>query len=347
MFDSELPRKARMTFASEKEKVTKLLASLHIRYDEPADYTAIIEKESEIIATGSLKGNVIKYVAVDSKHRQEGLTNKIVHHLMQVAAGNGETHLFVYTKPENELIFGDLGFTTIVCIQNEVVLMENKPLGIQNYVRQLKKAALDKEKIAAIVVNCNPFTLGHLYLIETAAKENDWLHIFVLHENRSFFPTQVRIRLVKEGLQHLTNVSVHDSGDYIISAATFPSYFLKEKQDATRIHARLDISIFGQFIAPALGISRRYVGEEPYCQVTNTYNGIMKELLTKFGVEVIEIKRIAACGKAISASYVRECMKNDNYETVKNIVPATTYNFLISPQGQAIAQAIKVSDQRH
>lgn len=92
-------------------------------------------------------------------------------------------------------------------------------------------------------MNCNPFTKGHLALITYAARACDLLHIFVVEENRSQFPFADRLRLVREGTDHLANVIVHPSGPYMISNATFPTYFLKEGEDAAKIQSELDITL--------------------------------------------------------------------------------------------------------
>lgn len=54
--------------------------------------------------------------------------------------------------------------------------------------------------VGSIVMNCNPFTLGHRYLIEYASKYVDYLYIFVVEEDKSFFPFSDRIDLIKKGL---------------------------------------------------------------------------------------------------------------------------------------------------
>lgn len=57
-------------------------------------------------------------------------------------------------------------------------------------------------------------------------------------------PFAVRRKLVEAGVAHLPNVVLHDSGPYIISNATFPSYFLKDEAAVIDGHARLDLAVF-------------------------------------------------------------------------------------------------------
>ena len=204
------------------------------------------------------------------------------------------------------MIFSDLGFYPIAEVPSKVVLMENKPTGINNYLKEIiqknEQILLDhksKNRSGAIIVNCNPFTLGHQYLIEYAAFKCQTLHIFVLQEDKSSFQSEIRYSLVKEGIQHLDNVVLHTGKDYIISDATFPSYFIKEFQDVVETHARLDLEIFTSYIAPTLGIQKRFVGEEPYCKVTAAYNSVMQEVLPAHGMEIEVVPRMMIKGLQI------------------------------------------------
>ena len=176
-------------------------------------------------------------------------------------------------------------------------------------------------------MNANPFTNGHRYLVEKAARENDVVHLFVLSEDLSHYPGSVRLALVKAGIAPLKNVYVHPTGDYIISAATFPSYFLREDDDVTTIQARLDARIFKEHIAPALGITKRYVGHEPYSAATAIYNNALQQEFA--GTPQLEIvERLRADGEYISASRVRELIANGNLEAVRPLVPPTTFAYL-------------------
>ena len=129
-------------------------------------------------------------------------------------------------------------------------------------------------------MNANPFTLGHLYLTERASAENDTVHLFMVSEDASLIPFKVRRRLITEGTSHLDNIIYHDSGPYIISSATVPSYFQKDMDAVIESHAKLDLVIFTK-IAHALGIGRRYVGEEPHSRATGIYNQIMEKSCQK------------------------------------------------------------------
>ncbi len=244
-------------------------------------------------------GNTLRCFAVSSDHQGEGLLNQIITHLIEVQCARGNLHLFLYTKIKSSKFFGDLGFYEIARVEDTLVFMENRRDGFGAYLRGLEKTKTEGRS-AALVMNANPFTLGHQYLVETAAAACDTLHLFVVSEDASLVPFAVRKRLVAEGVRHLSNVVLHDSGPYIISNATFPSYFLKDETAVIEGHARLDLAVFTK-IAAVLNVTARYVGEEPASQVTGLYNQIMKEQLPKAGIHCIIVPRKQAGEKAISS----------------------------------------------
>ncbi len=327
--------------ASERKEVADFLEEHELLLEKDVDYTIGIYDNDSIIATGSLSGSVLKCIAIDSKYQGEGISNRIISLLINEEYQRGNAHLFIFTKPKNKELFEDMGFKEITSIEGKVSLLENNPNGIKNYIERLKAKRKEGSIISSIVMNCNPFTLGHQYLIEKASKISDVLHIFLVWENRSIFPNEVRLRLLEEGTRHLDNVIIHKGEDYIISNSTFPSYFIKEKNSVVKTHAMLDIKIFGEYIAPALGINRRIVGEEPKDPVTNEYNETMKELLPKYNIEVLEIPRLELDKEVISASKVRKAIKEDDYEFLKKLVPMTTYRFIQSDNAKEIIESIK------
>ena len=322
------------------KKLKTFLARMELIYDEGIEFSVcLFNQDDDIIATGSLEGNVLKCVAVSDKYQGEGLAAKIVTRLVDECYNNNQHHIFLFTKPKNQIMFTDLGFYTIISTE-DVLFMENIKGGIVKFIESLKSPYYGDE-IGAIVVNCNPFTKGHEYLIKAASKECDLLHVFVLSENKSAFPTDVRVKLVKMGVRNLKNVIVHETSDYLISSATFPSYFIKDKENVDNINCTLDLSIFYEYFVKRLNIKKRFVGTEPFCKVTNEYNKQMIEFLNKKGIEVIEIPRYKIDNIEVSASRVRKLLEKGNYKEIQKIVPKTTYDFLISEQGQEIALSIK------
>ncbi|WP_315069427.1 [citrate (pro-3S)-lyase] ligase [uncultured Clostridium sp.] len=326
--------------SKELDKVKDFLKHQDLKFDESIQCTVALYDDSKIIGTGSFEGKILKCIAVDSSYKGMGISNRIVSTLVSEEYRRGNMHLFVYTKPKNQEVFNNLGFYKIAEVPDKVVLLENNPFGISDFVDRIKAKKIDGNIIASVVVNCNPFTLGHKALIEKASKESDVVHVFVVSEDRSIFPAEVRYRLVEEGTSHLSNVVLHKCGDYIISNATFPSYFIKKPDEAVKSHTLLDIEIFTKYIVPALGINRRYVGEEPTCVITRTYNETMKEIMPSRNVEVIEVPRVAYGGEITSASKVRQLIKEEKFLGVKKMVPETTYKFLMSEEAKEIISKI-------
>ena len=330
-------------YPSDKKSLSQIDALLQkegITRDGNLDYICAMEDESgEIIATGSCFGCTLRCFAVSSEHQGEGLLNEIISHLMDVQYTRGNMHLFLYTKVNSAKFFGDLGFHEIARVDGTLVFMENRKIGFPSYLKNLEKTKKDGVS-AALVMNANPFTLGHQYLVETAAKNCDTLHLFVLSEDASLVPFSVRKKLVKEGTAHIPNVVLHDSGPYIISSATFPSYFLKDEAAVIDGHARLDLAVFSK-IAQALNVTERYVGEEPTSQVTGLYNKIMAQELPKAGIVCHIIPRKEVGGKAISASTVRLALQNGDWETLKILVPPTTLDYFTSPEAAPVLERIR------
>ena len=322
-------------------QIDALLEAEGIRRDGNLDYTCgMYDEDMNLIATGSCFGNTLRCMAVSSAHQGEGLMNQIVTHLLDVQYQRGNLHIFLYTKCDSAKFFGDLGFYEIVRIDGQIVFMENRRTGFQDYLDQLAKEKEEGKRSAALVMNANPFTLGHQYLVEKAAAENDILHLFIVSEDASLVPFPVRKKLVMEGTAHLKNIRYHDSGPYIISSATFPSYFQKDQEAVIESHALLDLTVFTR-IAQAMNITRRYVGEEPNSLVTGIYNEIMQKKLPENGIECIIVPRLQSEGKAISASTVRQAIKAGNWEALKELVPKTTLDYFMSPQAEAVIARIR------
>jgi [citrate (pro-3S)-lyase] ligase len=204
-------------------------------------------------------------------------------------------------------------------------LQDSEMPQLNEYISAIKSNA---PKTGSIVMNCNPFTNGHKYLVEYAASRVDMLYIFCVEDDSSFFPFNDRIELIKRGTAHLKNVKVLPSGGFIISQRTFKEYSNKETLQDTVIDPSLDLNIFGKYIAPSLNISIRFAGEEPLDKVTLQYNEAMKKLLPRFGVDFEVIPRMEFGGQAISASRVRKLLSERKFDEIKEIVPISTWEYL-------------------
>ncbi|MEG0377297.1 MAG: [citrate (pro-3S)-lyase] ligase, partial [Eubacterium sp.] len=225
------------------------------------------------------------------------------------------------TKPQNENLFAPLGFYP-VAKTDTVLLMENRKAGISQYKDRLKHETGQKkgDPVGAVVANCNPFTKGHRYLIETAASQCGLLHLFILTDGK--VSLKERMALVKQGTQHIPNLVIHETGDYLVSRISFPDYFIKEA--ITEAWYDLDIAVFCTHIVPTLGITKRFVGTEPTCAVTSGYNKALKEKLPQQGVEIIEIPRLTINHTPVSASEVRRYLQEGQPEKAEPLVVEET-----------------------
>lgn len=331
---------------SDKQSVRELkalLAAEGISLDANLDYIAgLYDDNCELAAAGACYANTLRCFAVDSARQGEGLLGRVLTHLIDYEMERGNSHLFIYTKTDKSFFFKDLGFIEIARVDGLVSFMENRRHGFSSYLEKLAEYKHGDDS-AALVVNCNPFTLGHRWLVEKTAEENGTVHLFVVSEDKSFFPFKDRYELVKKGCADLKNVLLHETGSYMISSAVFPSYFLEDDQTAITAQAKLDVELFKK-IAAALGIKSRYVGEEPFSKVTGIYNEIMSEELPQVGIKCVIIPRKEENGEPISASQVRKLLKENRLEEVRPLVPRTTFDYLLSSVGQRVIEKLKASD---
>lgn len=306
-------------------RVQQFLTQMDLAYDHGITYSVLLQEDGEIVATGSLEANVLKCIAVSPTHQGMGHMATVVTALYGELVRQGIRHCFVFTKPKNQAMFQDLGFYPIVTTQ-DVLLLENQKNGMALYLQGLKEETLigDYGKIGAIVANCNPFTNGHRYLIEQASHDCDLLHLFILSQGEGMFTAQERYAMVQAGVADLPNVCLHQTGDYLISHATFPTYFIKEQ--AHQANCLLDLTLFHQYIAKALHIQVRYVGQEPFCAVTNNYNRTMEQYFADKDIAFVELPRKTVDETPISATFVREHI--GQWDAIAPCVPVTTLSYL-------------------
>lgn len=360
------------TTPRQRQRIEAFLKRNGLRFDDMHYYAAITDDDGEMIAGGGLKGNVIKCVAVDDAHKGETIANTLISHLIAHANEEGHSNVMLFTKPKNRQLFESLSFR-LLAEAPEAVLMETGIGGINNMVEQLKKIKEEGEVCkennqeckkeektnlnittpqhlnpstpqplttttplrGVVVMNCNPFTLGHRYLIEQAAKQVERLFVMVVREDCSLFSYAERKAMVEQGVAHLKNVTVIDGSEYAISQTTFPTYFLKRLDDAADTQMLLDLDLFRRHIAPALGATVRFVGTEPTDQLTRRYNELMHEVLT----DVREISRLEKDGNAVSASRVRKAMEQGDMSTIRQLVPPTTLPYIIAHLATQALQA--------
>lgn len=337
-----------LTMSLWRRRVEQFLEANQLRLDE-VDYYAVVTRpdSDEILAGGGLQGDVVKCIAVGEQLRDEHISNRLISHLISEASQRGHQSVKVFTKPQNRQIFESLGFR-LVGEAPLAILMENGQ-GIERYKSYLQGVsdAISRTPIpphphtsGIIVMNANPFTRGHQYLIEQAAQQVEHLFVIPVKEDKSLFPYVERKAMIEAAIKLIESKSPSLSGegrggasitlcegsDYAISAATFPTYFLKRLDDAADTQMRLDLDIFKRHLAPALSATIRFVGSEPDDALTCHYNELMREMLP----EVREIERLQENGEVVSASKVRKALENGDFQRAAALVPPTTIPYLLA-----------------
>jgi len=305
-----------------------------LRWEGAPERCAVVKDEERIYASAAIDANVIKYVAVDAGFRQTGWAAMLVSMLIEDAYMRGRTHLFLFTKSENAASFSGMGFSEISEYMG-VSLLECGMGDVKSFARKLEKHAVPGVN-GAIVMNANPFTLGHRYLIETAANKVDRLHVFMVREEKSVFPFESRYGILRKSVSDLENVVVHKGGEYILSHVTFPSYFMKASGEHSAWQAGLDVELFRKHIAPSVHAAVRFAGDEPFDPATGAYNEKMLEILPAHGIRVEILPRFEIGGEAVSASRVREYLKKGETEKAYALLPEATKEFLETDEGKKI-----------
>lgn len=343
------------TIPRQRRQIEMFLQTNGLRYDDVDYYAAIVDESSdEMIAGGGLKGSVIKCVAVADGHKGEAVANVIVSHLIAKANAEGCQCVKLYTKPDNRQLFESLSFRLIAESPN-AILMETGVGGIEKYSEELRVKSEElgvkseelkndesvvlnaRKPIGVIVMNANPFTLGHRFLVEQSSELVERLYVVVVREDCSMFSYNERKAMVSQGVRDIGNVVVVDGSDYAVSAATFPTYFLKQLSDATDTQIILDLDLYRRRIAPALGATIRFFGSEPTDPLTRRYNELMHQQLGEEHVH--EIQRKQQEGSAISASRVRKAMMEGCLWDAIQLVPPTTIPYIIGHLASMALQA--------
>lgn len=331
----------------QRRRIEQFLGANGLRLDDVDYYATLVDETTdEIVAGGGLKGGVIKCVAVADGHKGEAVANQIVSHLIAQANADGHQCVKLFTKPQNQRMFESMSFR-LLAEAPKAILMETGIGGIKRYSEELES---EKEKVKSeksngklhhnntspqhpimplsgiIIMNCNPFTLGHRYLIEQTAQQVETLYILVVREDCSMFSYDERKAIISRGVADLDNVVVCDGSEYSISATTFPTYFLKSLSDASDTQMTLDIDLYRRHIAPALGATVRFVGTEPDDPLTRRYNELMKSMLP----DVREVARLEKNGVAVSASRVRKAIVENHLAQAARLVPPTTVPYIVA-----------------
>ncbi|MBR5660212.1 MAG: [Bacteroidales bacterium] len=331
-----------------RRQVENFLTANGLRLEVVDDYFSVLDGDGSIVAGAGLAGDVIKCVAVVASARSRGLVAPLVSHIIAYASAKGIANLKVFTKPENEAIFTSLGFH-IIAKAPLAILMENGH-GLEDYLKSCSAAAkpgFDRpdsigcpSTAGVIIMNANPFTLGHKYLVEKASGQVGKLFVIPVKEDVSLFPYEERLEMIRRGCEGLATVL--EGSEYQISATTFPTYFLKDLTEAAETQMRLDLDLFARHIAPSLGVTVRFVGSEPSDPLTARYNELMKEILQAYGISVVELSRLSLDGNLagyIQASDVRKALEHGSFRNAVVMTPQTTWPYLVA---ELVARSLRI-----
>lgn len=341
-------QKINLNISFQKEKLILFLAQNGLIFDSLESAYCIFNEAEEIIASGGREKNILKCFAVNPVYKGLGLTGEIISALLKEGYKAGYKSFFIFTKKKTIDFFIEANFSVLQTTDDSALLYRGEKSVEESLKEKVKTYYPDfifpqngndtvvcsNHKNAAIVMNANPFTLGHRYLTEKAYEfcgTEKKLFVFVVETDNSFFSFKERFALVQENVKDLNNVFVLPSSEFLISAATFPSYFLKEKTLVQKNQTQLDARMFLKYFVPLFNIGVRFLGEEPLDKNTELYNETLQnELPPACSVKIIPRKKIITENSEmfISATAVREAYKNGNLEKVKNYIPAATYTFL-------------------
>lgn len=325
MFGEYELREIALSITLERKKVETLLQKNGLRLAPLDTFVGIFDNNDELVGGGGIKENIIKCVAILSDHRKESLANALISRLREIVLRKGYDNILVFTKPKNESVFHSLAFYTIARSPNAIFL-ESNPRCISSFTKRLGKLYKEGQN-GAIVIHGNPFTLGHQALIKYASRKVDNLYVFLVNDNSSAFSYNERYEMLTTATKMFPNVTVINGEQYILSAATFPSYFLKDASEAADAQMDIDLDIFEKYIIPTLHLIVRFVGSEQTDKLTYRYNERMKSFLS---IEIREMQRISICNTIVSASLVRNYIKNCEASKGFSFVPLSTIPFILS-----------------
>jgi [citrate (pro-3S)-lyase] ligase len=336
-----------------------LLASASLALPEERDYGLGYYEDGALQACGFLAGNILCGFCVAQHARGGGIATGILSRLVLHGKECGINHFFIFTKAAEAEKFAAAGFDLVAKSRQAALLEQGKPCYADWLAATRQSIAAHIRPVSAhgqlpctgaIVMNANPFTLGHEYLARTAAAACERLLVFVVEEDVSVTPFAVRYALVRQGLADVENALVLPSGPYMVSRASFPAYFTAN-ETLGAVHAGLDCAIFATRIASDLGIAVRFVGTEPFDNVTSEYNAVMAREFAAHGLELREIPRLERDGAAVSASRVRALLHGHAREGVwrdlEGLLPPVTLNFLRSEDGAELRRRLMTHEGRH
>lgn len=224
-------------------------------------------------------------------------------------------------------------------------IKKHKILGkslMNSYIEYINKHKVDTPKnqvVGSVILTANPVTKGHEYLIKVAKSKCDLLYVFIVEEDSFEFSTIERMELVRAIIDD-SNIVVLSTGKVMTARYTFPDYFQKSHTNVhTEISPMSDLHfyLFGAVVAPILGITKRFIGEEKKGSVTDYYNKKLQSILPSYKIDVEIIPRLCdGKNSAISATTVREMIANCNYDGLSDFLSPYVLKYILNTRSEIL-----------
>lgn len=324
----------------EIREIWDYLSKHGVEFDNP-EKTVVARDKGKIIGTGSVDGKVMKYFFVEDEYKGMKILPNMYNSLLTYLLDKNILEHFIFTAPENEMIFTGIGLKKVLST-NRVLLLEGGFSSYNSWIKKIKtNLNPEVETRGAIVANCNPMTKGHKYLIDYAKEKVDELLVFIVEEDKSVFATEDRYNIVKNEYKDEDKVVVVLGGPYIISQVTFPTYFIKKFDETTDIYTELDAMLFSRKIAVDLQIDIRFVGDEPIDLLTAQYNSKLLKSTENVKLTLEKIDRIQDNDGYISASNVRRYISEGQMDNAFELLTESSIEFLKSESGKSTIEKIQ------
>lgn len=292
--------------------------------------------DGSLVGVGGIAGDTVKCVAVADTHgacTERELLLPLMTELVATAWEAGEKNLLMYCSPDRTDSFSRCGFMTLAVVPGLACLMENNRQRLHDYRKMLAELRRPGERIAAISLEGAPFTLGHRFIVEKAASENDWVHVFMRRTAVSFFSPNDRLAMARHGVADFPNVTVHPMTVYSFSRGIFPACFIADEKSREKARTGIETQLFRKHLATALGITRLYTGAPSLTDEGGRYNTdlaawLKAETVDAPALELVQIPRFAVHDETLSSSTVRAVMTTRSLEAVRGMIPESSYLYI-------------------
>src|SRR5690554_6026105 len=130
------------------------------------DYAIVLKDNNQIVGSCCKDKNVLKMIAIHPEYQQHNFVATLISEMQHVLFDQGYTHSFVFTPKKSKEIFISLNYHEIISVC-DVCLLEKGKQKIDDVIESIRKQInTNTSNNGAIVINGNPFTLGHQYLID-------------------------------------------------------------------------------------------------------------------------------------------------------------------------------------